>query len=566
MWLSKSLNGFASRSNLLVHDFRELLSDIQSNPYFQSIKEVDWSTYQLQPILISSVLINILELSSPLYINIVYTSILPSGSISSLIVLSTIVVMLMLLAGWLKTVRLELTGRDGSRIEHLKRVEALAHFLQFGLPNFLRYAPGQHLQRLASISLLRDESALQSLTTAIDLIFSILFISVLFLIGGTIGFVGIMAVVIYLTRGITFARKYEAISRKYDQVELKTRTYQDQLINAAEFIKVNGMRDQLLVINEQYQEEEAYGRLNHNIFSGSYQAFGSLITQITIVTGITWGAVLVVNGWLSVGALAASILLLGKILAPWQQAIGLWNSFRRLSHSREEYEELMALPIESSGGVDKLNDNDWAELSIKIGSRYIITVKKGSSVLLKDNKFGLDARKLFLEMIQFYPNDELQINGLKVDSFERTQLRSDVAYVDPARSFFEGTLMDNLTGFQQKRRQRSALFWSYLCGLDHQVRSLAEGYATVMGSSVSSGLSRDAQALVQVVTALSRNPEVLLLDLTDCSYGKSFVDAIERILRRCRGNTTVLIGGGGLVMARLVDQQVGLQTALGEGI
>ena len=472
----------------------------------------------------------------------------------------------MLLAGWLKTVRLELTGRDGSRIEHLKRVEALAHFLQFGLPNFLRYAPGQHLQRLASISLLRDESALQSLTTAIDLIFSILFISVLFLIGGTIGFVGIMAVVIYLTRGITFARKYEAISRKYDQVELKTRTYQDQLINAAEFIKVNGMRDQLLVINEQYQEEEAYGRLNHNIFSGSYQAFGSLITQITIVTGITWGAVLVVNGWLSVGALAASILLLGKILAPWQQAIGLWNSFRRLSHSREEYEELMALPIESSGGVDKLNDNDWAELSIKIGSRYIITVKKGSSVLLKDNKFGLDARKLFLEMIQFYPNDELQINGLKVDSFERTQLRSDVAYVDPARSFFEGTLMDNLTGFQQKRRQRSALFWSYLCGLDHQVRSLAEGYATVMGSSVSSGLSRDAQALVQVVTALSRNPEVLLLDLTDCSYGKSFVDAIERILRRCRGNTTVLIGGGGLVMARLVDQQVGLQTALGEGI
>ena len=99
-----------------------------------------------------------------------------------------------------------------------------------------------------------------------------------------------------------------------------------------------------------------------------------------------------------------------------------------------------------------------------------------------------------------------------------------------------------------------------------RVRSLAEGYATVMGSSVSSGLSRDAQALVQVVTALSRNPEVLLLDLTDCSYGKSFVNAIERILRRCRGNTTVLIGGGGLVMARLVDQQVGLQDALEEAI
>ena len=40
--------------------------------------------------------------------------------------------------------------------------------------------------------------------------------------------------------------------------------------------------------------------------------------------------------------------------------------------------------------------------------------------------------------------------------------------------------------------------------------------------------------------------------------------SIWRILRRCRGTTTVLIGGGGLVMARLVDQQLDLQAALKE--
>jgi ATP-binding cassette, subfamily C, bacterial LapB len=47
--------------------------------------------------LIASVLINLLELASPLYINIVYTSVLPSGSMSSLVVMTVAVVLLMVL-------------------------------------------------------------------------------------------------------------------------------------------------------------------------------------------------------------------------------------------------------------------------------------------------------------------------------------------------------------------------------------------------------------------------------------------------------------------------------------
>ena len=103
--------------------------------YFLSLKRVDWNEYQIQPILIASILINIIELSSPLYINIVYTSILPSGSISSLIVLTTFVTFLILLGGWLKSVRLMLTGADGGRIE--QKNEDIS-FLATKTNNFLR--------------------------------------------------------------------------------------------------------------------------------------------------------------------------------------------------------------------------------------------------------------------------------------------------------------------------------------------------------------------------------------------------------------------------------------------
>jgi ABC-type branched-subunit amino acid transport system ATPase component len=77
-----------------------------------------------------------------------------------------------------------------------------------------------------------------------------------------------------------------------------------------------------------------------------------------------------------------------------------------------------------------------------------------------------------------------------------------------------------------------------------------------MGTSLPSGLSRDAQQLFQVVTALARSPQVLLLDLSDCSYGKEFIDGLQRILRRTKGRTTVLISGAGRVLSSLSDQHI----------
>jgi ABC-type bacteriocin/lantibiotic exporter with double-glycine peptidase domain len=73
----------------------DLIEEVVGHRFFQSLRDVDWSKYQLDLILMTSVLINLLELASPLYLNIVYTSVLPSGAMSSLVVMTVAVVLLM---------------------------------------------------------------------------------------------------------------------------------------------------------------------------------------------------------------------------------------------------------------------------------------------------------------------------------------------------------------------------------------------------------------------------------------------------------------------------------------
>jgi len=541
----------------------ELVDELIHHRFFQSLRQVDWSDYQLGPILIASVLINLLELSSPLYINIIYTSVLPSGSMASLVVLTIAVVLLMVLGGWLKAIRLGLTGGDGARLEHQRRMQSLAHFLQMRLVDYLRVSPAAHLDRLNSINLLRDESALQSLTVAIDLIFSLLFVLVLFLIAGSVGIVAVVAIVVYLLRALAFARAFEDLSKRRDRLELDRIAYQGKLMDSIDLIKSNGLGRQFLVGNEQLQEELAWQRVVNNNFDGQVQAFGALMSQLTFAAIVTWGALRVIQGGLLVGALAAALLLAGKILNPWQQAMALWSSYRRLAHARDEFDALMAIPVESEGGSE-LVGGSGGMVTLTLEGRNLAAIPSGSVVLLRDRQFGADVRHLFMGLIQVTSQPGLQLNGLPIERYQRDDLREAVAYVDPSREFFEGTLLENITSFQPRRYQRKALFWSYLTGLDTTVRGLPQGYATAMGTSVPTGLSRDAQQLFQVVTALSRSPNALLLDLSDCSYGKEFIDGLERILKRTRGKITVLISGTGRVLNTISDQQIDLSDSMSE--
>jgi ABC-type bacteriocin/lantibiotic exporter with double-glycine peptidase domain len=541
----------------------ELVDELIHHRFFQSLRQVDWSDYQLGPILIASVLINLLELSSPLYINIIYTSVLPSGSMASLVVLTIAVVLLMVLGGWLKAIRLGLTGGDGARLEHQRRMQSLAHFLQMRLVDYLRVSPAAHLDRLNSINLLRDESALQSLTVAIDLIFSLLFVLVLFLIAGSVGIVAVVAIVVYLLRALAFARAFEDLSKRRDRLELDRIAYQGKLMDSIDLIKSNGLGRQFLVGNEQLQEELAWQRMVNNNFDGQVQAFGALMSQLTFAAIVTWGALRVIQGGLLVGALAAALLLAGKILNPWQQAMALWSSYRRLAHARDEFDALMAIPVESEGGSELIG-GAGGMVTLTLEGRNLAAVPSGSVVLLRDRQFGAEVRHLFMGLIQITSQPGLQLNGLPIERYQRDDLREAVAYVDPSREFFEGTLLENITSFQPRRYQRKALFWSYLTGLDTTVRGLPQGYATAMGTSVPTGLSRDAQQLFQVVTALSRSPNALLLDLSDCSYGKEFIDGLERILKRTRGKITVLISGTGRVLNTISDQQIDLSDSMSE--
>jgi len=545
-----------SRFRGLVEGQQLLWREALGHRFFQGLKEFDWHSIRLGQILVASALINLLELSTPLYINIVYTTILPKQATESLLLLTIFVAAALLLAGWLKSVRLSLVGREGAQIEHRKRMNAFNKFIHIPLSRYLSSNPSSHLACLNSVNLLRDESAVQSLTIAIDLVFSLVFVLVFVMLGGMLVLPVLIGITFYVSRSLAFSRDFEAISRGKDQLDIERQGYQSQVIDSADLIKTNGLANQFLVGGEPMQERWSWQRMSGAIALGNYQAFGSFVSQVTFASVATMGALMIIGDRLMVGALAACLLLVGKIFNPWQQAMALWNSFRRLGHTWDQYDALMAEPDVSEEGL-RVFEHSFQRGGFQLGlpGGLTIDVDYGGAILLSDDQYGQAVKDLFVQLIRADNPEKIFLDGLPVGDYTSDSLRSAFTYCLPSSEFFEGTLLQNITQFQPSRFEQKAYFWSVLSGLDREVSALSDGYDTVLGTGKPSGLSSDSLQLLHVISAVSAGSEVVLLDLSSCSFGKRFVEGLERILLRCKGRKTILVCGSGRILERLIPTQ-----------
>ncbi|ABI47362.1 ABC transporter transmembrane domain-containing protein [Synechococcus sp. CC9311] len=539
--------------------YKQLLHELSHHRYFQSLRQFDWKKYRIGQIIIASVLINLLELSAPIYINIVYSVILPRQAIESLILLTILVVVLMMISVWLKIMRLDLVGEDSARVTHEKRVNAISHFVSIPIRSFLKSSPSEHISRLNSINLLKDNSALQSLTTAIDLIFSLIFIVILFMVGGIIALPVLVGISVFFFKSLSFAKDFEDVSKEQDQLEIKRLNTQIDTVDSVDLIKANGLNTQYLTSLEPLQERLSWRRMKNNQYLLKHQAFGNLVSQATLAAVATLGAILVINDRLLVGALAAAILLIGKIFNPWQRLSTLWSSYRSLVHSQDEYQALMSTPIievNNTKSVNTISPTNTDIFTITTSELGTLKIHRNESHWINSNSNGMEITRMFENIVLAENDQTILLNDIPLSEYSGLEIIDKIAYVNPSFRSFDGSLIQNLSCFEPSKYKRSALFWSYLLGIDEKIKTLPLGYDTTIGSQMGSGLSSDDEKLLHIISGLSKNPLILLIDLNGCTFGKPFIEGIQTIISCCNGRTTLVIAGTSPVLGKICNQTI----------
>ncbi|HHJ4328468.1 TPA: ABC transporter transmembrane domain-containing protein, partial [Klebsiella pneumoniae] len=295
--------------------------------------------------LLASLLINLLGLTVPLFVMQTYDRVVPNQATSTLWVLTiglTIGFCFDLALRVLRGYLLDIAGKKTDVVLSATLFERITGMAMKARPSTV----GGFAQSIHDFNGLREFLTAVTLTSLIDLPFSLLMLLVIGLLGGWLVVIPLLAFPICaLFSWIIQLRLRDAVERSL-KLGSERQALLIETIGGLEMLKACGAESE-----RQHQWESLHGatvRLdNHARFLASLASNGTLfLQQFAGMATIVAGVYIIIDGHLSVGALVACYMLGSRVLAPLGQIAGLITRYQQARLTMSSTDALMGLPQE----------------------------------------------------------------------------------------------------------------------------------------------------------------------------------------------------------------------------
>lgn len=518
----------------------------------------------LAAILLASIGGNLLALALPLAILQLYDRIIPAGAVETLVVLLAGVAVALVLEALLSHVRASLIAWSGARHEHAINRQLLARLLAAD-PVALRAAgPGLHAERFAAVARIRDFRAGQGLAVLADLPFALLFLGLIWVIGGWLAAVPVAVLAAVLGLFLLGDPARTRLRREVDDLRVRQLSFVLETLGRIGAIKAAGSEALMLRRFERLQRGMA--RAEHRLARSGVaaQVLQASLGGVSMVAVAAAGSLGVIAGAITLGELAACTLLANRALQPLQRVLGMWSGFRRQALQRRHVAEGLALPpnrrpgapalprlagalalhevtVAGEGGGPPLLDR--IELSIAAGETVGITGEAGS---------GKSTLLMVMAGLRCPDLGRVMLDG-RYDPWrhDEASLAAQLQYVPARAPIYSGTLMENMTGFAPPMGMRDAgvppldraraLDLAERLGLTGLAGRLPNGFNTEVGPGSVHALPQGVAQRIALVRALYADPRILLFDAANTALDTGG-DALARaLLQAQRGRRTVVI-------------------------
>ena len=473
---------------------------------------------------LATVVANILTLATSLYSMQLFDRVIPLGSFSTLWVLTIGVLIALVLDLVLRTTRALLIEREAAEVD----AEVSEYFFARAQAVRLDTRPpgiGTMAAQLKGLEQVRSIMSSASLFVMADLPFSLLFIVVVFWIGGAVALVPVVSLPLALIVAFMIARSLRAGTEKAQVSGNRKNGMLVESLDAVETIKANrGNWFMLARWNRLIREIHHYEDPIKRTSALASSVFSSL-QQVSYVLLMAIGAFEVAQGRMTSGGLLACSIIAGRINGPLismlPNLIVQWGYARS---SLKALDAILALPMDRSTGqgalrperlvgsliVEKLKFSypgtregmEIARLEIKSNERVAIIggVGSGKSTLLR-----------LLAGLYLPKEGSIRLGGLDVSQIADDILRAHVAYLPQEYRLVNGTLRENLVMGLGNISDEDLLQCAQRTGLATMIAGHPKGLDLMLAEG-GRGLSGGQRGLVGMTRLLLGRPGFMLLD------------------------------------------------------
>lgn len=489
---------------------------------------------------------NLLVLAGPIYMLQIYDRVLGSYKVETLILLT--LMLAAAFAAWaaLDGLRTGITVRLGAWLTR----NLGPHYLEFGVRARLEGKP-IGARAFQDIEKIQSFIATQGMNALFDAPWTPIFIVIIWALHPWLGIFALCSALLLLCLSIVNALLTRAPLKRAEEHQNRTYRTADATIRNAEAVSAMGMlpalRQRWVAYNKEAETELLHMNQRAGIL-GTFVKFSRSFLQSAIL-GL--GAYLVIRNEITAGVMIAGSIMLGRALAPVDQAIGTWksfdsarNAFRRLSGQANEYPPIprrVSMPV-PKGGLEVEN------LTVVVGSHLVLddvsfAVGPGEAVaVIGPSAAGKSTLCKAIVGIIEKEDGAIRLDDVDMTLWNPDELGPYIGYLPQDGGLFAGTVRENISRMQDSPDEM-VIEAAKLAHAHEMIAVLPDGYETDLGEG-GIGLSGGQKQRLGLARAVFGLPPLIVLDEPNANLDQAGEAALaESILELKKRGCTLLIVG-----------------------
>jgi len=503
---------------------------------------------------IAAVLINLFALTSPIFMMNIYNRVLPNNAMETGWVLAIGAITVFLFDFIMKTLRgyfIDIAGRRVDVIAARRIYDQLMNMKLAGRPK----SSGAFANMLRDFDSVRDFTTSATLTGLIDLPFTLLFILVIWLLGGPVALMLVGVIVIVIVAGYALQMPLRNYVRKAARSAEAKHGLLVETIGGLETIKAIGADGRLRArYGDQVAENALYSQHSRFISALGGNVAGTM-QQIASIVVILIGMYMVKDGTMSVGALIACVMLGGRAIAPIGQVANLMSRYHAAQSAMKTIDNIMAKPVERpldarflhrpelKGKITFKNVTfSYPDTQRKSLDNVSFTINPGEKVGII-GRIGSGKSTIARLMMGLYDPAEgtMLLDDTDYRQIDPADLRRNVAYIAQDVVLFSGNVRDNITASVPHASEEEILAAAKEAGVHDFISRHPMGYDAPVGER-GEGLSGGQRQTIALARAMLLKPTVFVCDeptnAMDVQAEQSFTNHISKY---SKNKTLILI-------------------------
>ena len=509
--------------------------------------------------LLAALLSNVLMLVTGMVTSVIYDKVIPHQAYVTLWALASgaaIALAFDLMARQLRAYLIDMAGRKADLIVGSMLFRQTLAVRMEQRPD----SAGAYAHHLAQIEQVREFFASATLSALSDLPFILIFVAMVFAVGGPLGWVLVIAIPLMLGLSAIIQGSLRRATMSHMQQTADLHGVLVSAVDGIEDLKASGAQGRFLRQYEESTAAYATSMLRTRKITSWTVNISAIAQQAVTLVMLVWGVYLIEAKVISAGALIGSVMFAMRALAPLTSVVQLATRYQGARAAMRALDRVMEQPVEREPGKVYVPRR---ELSGRIGLADVgfayptpgggaepgpavlkaVTLKfeAGERVALLGRIGSGKSTVLRLLAGLYRPTaGHVEADGIDLRQIDPADFRARVGFVSQDPKLFSGTLRDNVLLDRPAADPARLGEVAQLTGLDRLVSTHPKGWELPVGEG-GTLLSGGQRQLVALARCLVTRPQILLMDEPTSSMDAQSEVAFLRQLKQACGSCTLVM-------------------------